>query len=503
MMKLFIMIAILGIHELSSSAQAITFPEDKNITAGSLTPMVIDNEVKGYFSCNWSRTIRKTNMTEYNLVIMDNNFKIVRDVNFQVDDYLRFKRRVYNGKTFCLTFFNENKGIINYYYFDSDGNKLSVYKLKDIKKKKTYPIFMDQLAIVPHLGFFRNGLNPNDENYCEMVGNDGKQIWKLIPKHVVINGKDRSQEELKFYYGDRNYLILEVNIAGLKADELQGQDNEFYRVYDPNTGRELFKISSKHERGFLVPLRIKSIEDHIAICGQFFDFDKSKDGYNEKYNLGIYIQEFDHSGMLVKENFTVWKAIFSKFMDPNGGEQLDENINIWIHEIINTAAGYYFAICELYASGTTAKSFNLNYAGVGDLLVLQFDSQFTLIKAEKYDKYRSTSQLKYVGFRSHFKLGEEIKRQGEFDYKFSSTTSDNEIFTAVYDNYDKSEKGNKKFVIGAVAFNQDHMLVNPKIVLTTHPDDIMILPAKAGYVAIIESFIKAKVATLTLYKFDM
>ena len=90
-----------------------------------------------------------------------------------------------------------------------------------------------------------------------------------------------------------------------------------------------------------------------------------------------------------------------------------------------------------------------------------------------------------------------------FDYQFTTQSPDHTMFTSVYDSYDKSGPGKKKFVIGAIGYNQDGEIVNPKITLTSDPDAITLIRAKTGYVAIIESYTKQKMATLTLYKFDL
>jgi hypothetical protein len=104
--------------------------------------------------------------------------------------------------------------------------------------------------------------------------------------------------------------------------------------------------------------------------------------------------------------------------------------------------------------------------------------------------------------KTPYELGKDLAYFHDFDYQFTSQSADRAVFSSVYKNYDKSDTDDEKFVIGAVGFNQDQELVNPKITLTTNPDNISVIPAKPGYVAIVEYFMKQNSATLTLYKFD-
>jgi hypothetical protein len=250
-----------------------------------------------------------------------------------------------------------------------------------------------------------------------------------------------------------------------------------------------------------VPTGVQADKDQITFFGQFFAYNESKEGYNEKENLGLYTMTYDATGKLIQEHFNTWKDDVSKFLKLNEQDQVDGNRNIWIQDIVGTASGKTFAIAEMYHRGFSSVVLQSGYAFVRDLLVFEFDADFTLIGVDRYEKYKSGYPMSNLSSLSDYTIGDALD-PSYFDYKFTSQASDRSVFNCVYDNFDKSDKSDKKFVIGAVGFNRDQELVNPKITLTSDPDDIKVLSAKPGYVAVIEYFKKDKYATLTLYKFD-
>ena len=481
-------------------SQSITFPPDKNISTSDLLPLIVGQEVKGYYSFKFARET-KDKKNEYNLLIMDINFKITRDAYLTINNKVWFFRETFNGDQFCFTFANENAGVIEYYICDMEGKLVKLIHMEDVKKTHIYPTYMDNVYPVAHKGFFRDGINPKQEEYLEMIGMDGRSLWKIHPKEVLINGKNKGIEELSFYYADENYIVLNVDIPKLDKDDLKKQSDHFLRAVNLETGKQTFVVDKRHAKGFLVPMGVQADQDQITFFGQFFANDGSKQGYNEKENLGLYTMTYDATGKLLQEHFNTWKDDVSKFLKLNEQDQVDGNRNIWIQDIVGTASGKTFAIAEMYHRGFSNIAFSSGYAFVRDLLVFEFDADFKLTAVDRFEKYKSSYQLANIGFLSDYTIGEALD-PGSFDYKFTSQAADRSVFNCVYDNFDKSDKSDKKFVIGAVGFNRDQELVNPKITLTTNPDDIKVLSAKPGYVAVIEYFKKDKYATLTLYKFD-
>ena len=91
-----------------------------------------------------------------------------------------------------------------------------------------------------------------------------------------------------------------------------------------------------------------------------------------------------------------------------------------------------------------------------------------------------------------------------FDYQFASMNVAHSVFTAIYTSYDRARKRpDEKYTIGAIAFNIDGELINPKISLDNFPQNVAFIPAKTGYTALLELNEEEKSVSLTMYKFDL
>src|SRR5688572_30326928 len=162
-------------------SQPISFDSDKNFSAESIIPFLVSNVVKGYYSVSHTReTDYKRN--EWNVLVMDINFKIIHDFYFETDGRYIIKRSLFNGSHFFFTFMNFRTPSLQHFIYDMEGNRTLNYDMKDLKIAKFYTEFHDLAYSVPYKGYLRNGLNPEDEDYLEMIGNDGKIKWNIYPK---------------------------------------------------------------------------------------------------------------------------------------------------------------------------------------------------------------------------------------------------------------------------------------------------------------------------------
>ena len=100
---------------VSMVAQNISFPQDKGITITNITPMMIENDLLGYFACT-SLGYAKSEYV-YNLVVMDINFKITKDK--LISSTMPMKQIVFNGSHFCMVF-QATKYVI-YAIYDTQG----------------------------------------------------------------------------------------------------------------------------------------------------------------------------------------------------------------------------------------------------------------------------------------------------------------------------------------------------------------------------------------------
>lgn len=469
--------------------QEIIFPSDKNIKANAIVPMVVDNDVIGYYACILEDMSRK--MDTWNLLIMDINFKIIRDVKFETNGEIGLKYSLFNGSHFCFAF-SDNKSILQFRFYNFKGDYTGMHEVEDLKALDLINKMHQELRyIVPFAGMIRNGHNPKNEKYIECLNNEGDVVWRKRPRNVVKNGKESgTEEEHTVYYLDSNYLILQIHKPGLSDEDLKKQSNDILSVCDIKTGKEIFEISNRHAQGFLVPLSVYAEKNQLIEFGQFFPYDKSGAGYEGNSCLGMYTRIFDRAGQIQQEYFYDYKDSAAGLLNWKANDPAMEKYDLWIHEVIRTTSGKYYVIGEI---DSVSK--------LKDMIVFEFSSDFKPVQSYRYEK--ENDGIPGFATVNDYKVGLYMESSGAFDYRFTSRNADKSLFNSVYLNENYSAKGKKEYIIEAIGLDREQKLVNPKIPLKNNPNKIIILPAKTGYVAVIEFNYEDEFARLFLHKFDL
>ena len=484
--SMWIYICFLAIMPGILVAQRVSFPSDKFILFEHLTSFTHGKEVKGYSTIYPFQQISGFNRYEFHLDILDNNFQIIKESKFVISPLMEVKGTRFNGNAVCVSF-DSGLGMMENHVYNLEGELTDGYK---VVGKVIGPF--SKVHPVPYRGFIRY-VTATPEWYLEFRGNDGKILWNIYPQPPKLKvDKPGPKEELSFYALDSNYLILKSEADGIKASLITGNAKEHFRVYDSFTGEEICDLVQEDNGRMLVPSGVLMENDRFIVYGHFFEPDDSHAGYDGKKSLGFYLHTFDEKGNLLLENYHEWMGDVANFIQIKN-EQADTSA--WLHDLIRSASGNYFLMAELFHSKNAA---------VNDNVVFELDSLLDLKNVHRYSKTPNKISPKYqTYFTNDYSLGEELHEAKEFDYRYCTRSRDKATFSCVYANVENPHIGTKKIFVGAMAFNRDKELVHTGFKLDTNPESIRIIPAKAGYVAILEYYFDHYISRLSFYKLDM
>lgn len=474
---------------LTARAQNISFPQDKGITITNITPMMIQNDLLGYYACT-SLGYAKSEYI-YNLVVMDINFKITKDK--MVSSTLPMKQIVFNGRHFCMVF--QAMKYVVYAMYDTEGVLAGE---KRIDYKDPYQAASEALqavAPVPYKGFIRQGMQYGWDTYLEMFDHNGDLLWKIDPEFYTGTTAGKVREVINVIKANEQFIIVAVSLAAVHGNDAKTRTREFQRVYDAQSGAPLFEINAAAGNG----LRLHGVvlePDEIIVYGAYFPGGKVGVLGNEQWGgekFGVYLQVYDATGKMKYEYINDGERDMQSLLGKLKEAEYSEYTCMWIHDLVKSG-GQLYLIGELYSDKSKM---------VRNMVALKFDTAQAKPTAYVYQKDipEFGSRAALVAFQ-YYNLGYNLMKMGHFDFRFTSQNKDHSMFAGIYTNLDNSVKGDEKTIVGAIALDRDGQLVNPKIILATKPDDVFVYPGKPGYVAVAEYFKKEKKVTLTLHKFD-
>ncbi|HTA62809.1 MAG TPA: DUF6770 family protein [Bacteroidia bacterium] len=497
----------------------------KRINPRDLNAIIENNEVKGYYAFYFlDKANKKENL--YNLAILDNTLKQTYSVEIKKGKHLRLMESSYNGTNFCFSFADFSKKTIEYMVLDKTGKEVGSYIVKVSKKEMMYYVRMMQsdddsysggLTGIKGKGFIRYGFDKDKglRIEIEMIDNMGKKVWSANSGTTAA----KSYESAAPFYADENVLITGITMRE-KALTTKGTKSSIV-FFNTTTGAQLFQMPITTDKYQLSALGASFNADSKTyfIFGQFYDL---TDNIMKDDSKGMYIQEVDQKGKVVRETYNAWAGeINNLLLKKVNKDKYANNMKVFIHKVVKTADGKIFAIAEQYrkavsASGVALKALALASGSGGgasvmkielyDMLVYEFDNAFKIKDVYVYEKQKANIQLQSgLGTADANLLGYMMKLYGWFDYAYTAVSADRKQFNTAYVNYDKSVKKSEgsKSVIGTISYTKDQKLVADRVIVKSNPTDFWVLQAKPGYVAIFEYFRKEKKATLRLEKLNL
>ncbi len=470
------------------------------------------SEVKAYYMFYTEDKLdRKTN--QYRLRILDANLKDIANEAIIGPNTWYLLEGNFNGTHIVFKFLDMKNEKYQFRFYDT--NAKFVKQIDAVATKLdlqvTYmalekgEIMEGSLFGIPDKGFVNIKMTKEGKYGFEIqyFGKDrGFLGWtyKSDPASKMVEMAD-------FIVTDENLLLIQV----FKKKSLISNNMDAYLLgIDVATGKKKFenKLADATHSFFL----LNGLSDPKT--GNYFLFGQHTELGDNSFkdnSLGFCGLQVDATGKIVKTSKVTWAGDVSKFLPVNYKGKIEEIGYVYFHKIIKLDNGKVFAVGEQYNKTVSAGgvavaalggSAGLFQVTIKDMMIFQFSEDFKLEGVAVFEKGKSRVQLPQgAGINGPQILANYVKAYGGFDYAYSQVPLDNSTFTVFFQDWEK-EKGEKgRMTLKSIARAGDDY-VTDKIDLTTEATFLNVLPAKPGYVLIMEYFRKLKTMQSRLEKFN-
>lgn len=500
--------------------EKLTIDKVYSVTLRNSGSIMEGEQVKGYYFFYQSDKIdRKTN--EYTLQIVDQNLHKVKDIKFQDSKSLLLLESAYNGSGIIFMFYDKEQKMLDFRVYGTDGSKKANYSKEISKRSQQWlELYRDE------------SLSDENENH-NIYDIKNRGFVAVIP--VKDGGK--FSYEVEFYYSSKrkqwNYTPINedkwsnaqylgnndslVFVEVLKKHRLlSGKVQTWLLGLDINNGKKVFEIETEAGANKLLPMNVSTLngKNGFLLMGPYYESD---DRVLQDESQGIGIWEMDNRGKVIKEKYNSWGSDVGKFLKTNNKGQIEDLGYVYFHEILQTSDGKIFAIGEGYkkqasalgiASGILAAAqhktsdFGLAKLKITDMILMQFDSDGYNIKDAKiYTKNHNSAEMPGGStYMTPHTLALLARSYGAFDYNYTQPGKNNNGFVTTYSDYVK-DKDYKGLTFNSISY-YDGNITTDKINLKSSSSSLRVLPAKEGYVMIIEYYRKDKKLEIRLEKLN-
>ncbi len=493
---------------IAAKAQKVSINNVYKIYIKNTGPISEGNQIKGYYAFYQTDKVdKKTN--EYAIQILDQNTNLVKETKFTDSKEIELLDAEFNESSLCFFFLNKDKKEFNYRIYDLDGNLkytyIKPYDSGDFYLFEHYRRTMgsgedgplNNLIAIPNKGFItllpaRSG----GSNYYEFGFYSSEKNSEWVYKPEV----EERQVFSFFLFATDSVAYLELS---KKKSVFGGQPKNSIMALNFITKKQLYEINDdEFDPSYKVSaLAMNKKEDgsgNIEMIANYFDKDANT---NKDFAKGIAFYTMSPNGKMLTKVYNAWQGDFSKYLNVSDKGKVEDLGFLSIQNTVKTPDGKLYAIAEGYkrnasATGIALSVLSRSNAGVTkivitDLVLLEFDRNLKIKSAKVYEKNHRTGLAGALAdYASQHALANMLKLGGSFDYEFTTANKDNSTFAFCYTNYEKNDDY-KGLVFNSIKY-RDGKLSSDKIALNTKATSLRILPAKSGFVAIIEYFKKEK-----------
>lgn len=434
-----------------------------NSASGSLetfSPLVQDKEIFGYIE------VRKMDLEDkltetHKYIVLDKNMNKISSGDFKIDLYRKkvltnlYDVTYCNGKIiFCYEQYTIGASLLrilcSYKILDIANNKIVAENnfvpevdftestnnmLKKYKRFYTYPLLSND-------GFLMKSIKNNTETDFYTINFVGETIWNQDKQEI----EKKQDIEYNLIESDKDYIIL---MATITRNDKKISDNLL--ILDSKTGKKVAFTELFSNEFTLKYLDISIKNGKLNMVGRYFEKEK-RDRVDFDESLGLYRRIVDlKSGKIESDIFLPFGKFNSLDIDENG--RVRKEGYLYFQTVDLNPDGTYFALAETSKKG---KYFN-------ELYVFLMDKDFKPMKVEKFD----------------------VKKTRGDKYSFSQDLP-NKVGKA-YFFYDKTEEAEYELNILNFMFDSK-TFTTTKMDLKNEKSSIRVMPAKTGFVGIVEYF---------------
>jgi hypothetical protein len=455
-------------------------------------------QIKGYFFLYVSDKIDR-HTDEYTLQILDENLNKVQSIKFQDSKNLNLLESAYNGNSISFLFKNEDTRTLDMKVYDFDG-KLKYSYSREINRN-TDEWMKNYERMHTEDGMNKNVFDVGSEGYVSVLptrdgimkfsyevdyyASDSKKQWTYVPYD------DAEKFAGAQYLGSTDSLIILEVLKGNIGLNMKYSSH----VVGINfiTKKKQWEIDGSADQYNLAPSSVAPLDSgRLLLMASYYD--KNQNILND-FSRGLAVYEISTSGKVLSKTYNSWAGDIGQFLPANAKGKIDNVGYLYIHKYIRTPDNRIFVVGEGYnRQGGLGNTRTV----VTDLVMMEFNSQYKVTNATIYDKATNKVSSSFGDFGSQHLMALVLKAEGAFDYAFTTGDPDNSTFAVCYSDWDRSSERNGR-TFNAIRYNGKKFTTD-KIELKSNASTMLILPAKAGSVMIIEYYKKEKRLDLRLEK---
>ncbi len=498
-------ILILSLFLVSTlPAQQITFEEVTDFELRNSGLILSGNQIEGYyFFYELAKVDRKTR--SYLLKIYDANLKEVSSKVIEESKDFSLLEGSFNGVTLMLAFYDskEEQLILRQYNRDTELINETTAKVNSSSSLMMFQSSSDEVRAgalfpVPYQGFINIRPVTSQKSGASSMGFDdvGYEVQFVSMDRTNKGWTYTSPIDSKLMVMARfqaanseMVLIMVIKMPGLMDMEM-GDIEVSLKALDIETGEELFSIPFGDEDHFLQPYKvdIDSETGNLIAMGQYT---KAANTQSITQNEGLFAIKIDPKGELISKSFASWSKDLNHFSPKDGRDKMGEINPVQFQTMTRLSNGKIYGVgTQFKKSEKKGKKSNkllkqiTNLTEKKGLVVFQFSPNFELEDIRLYGKTES-----------------DAEKRKSFKYSFLQMAAENDGFVIGYKDSEQSKSGDKQTMFRGIILNEGKF-TQDKMVIKEEGKDINILPAKPGYIMLIEHDEEAKKVTIRLEKLN-
>lgn len=502
MKKLLILFTILLIG-LNSFSQSKEFNKVKYVDLKYSGTFNGPEGVIGYYFFYQYEKASKGKYT-YIMNLVDINFKTIKDINLVRSKNDILLESTFNGSNFFFTFLDRKKKSIEILSYTKEGKrvgtkaypKVSTMEAQIMINRATSNQTTKNVIPAGNNGVirFKSNFDRKEKYAIEAFDNSLKATWKY-----TSDSKEKSYEMPNCEYSSENIVLLNVS----RQKSMLNQDlTQHIILLNAKDGKKVFEIplNTKKNTKILLNSFVDEEKKEIVLIGEYFN---AKDNPAKDKSLGLFTTKIDFAGNTISNKELSWIKDFKKFVKLSAKGTNEEGAYTYIHNIVKTQQGKYFIIGEQYKKAVSAlgvaavvvsggKSGGaLNFV-IKDMVLLELDSTFEIQQYKTYEKKERSVNLEGgYSYLSITLLAKMMDSYGYFGYMFTNVDVKRDRFFSSFISSEKNKTTKKnEGYIGTITYENE--LAFDKLSLATKATYVNVMPAKTGYVTIMEYYKKEK-----------
>lgn len=440
----------------------------------------------------------------YIMSLVDLDYKTIKDINLVRSKNDILLESTYNGANFFFTFLDRKKRSVEILSYNKEGKRVGTKGYPKIGKmdaqimitKATSNQISKNIIPLGNTGVIKLNQNSGKKEKYTIEGFDNamKATWKF-----TSDTKEKSYEMPNCEYSSENILLLNVS---RQKSLFNAELSQHIILLNAKTGKKTFEIplNTKKAARILLNSFVDEEKNEIVLIGEYFG---PKDNPAKDKSLGLFTTRLDLAGNIISSKDLSWTKDFKKFVKLSAKGTNEEGAYTYIHNIVKTQQGKYFIIGEQYKKAVSALGVAAVVASGGksggamnfvikDMVLLEMDSAFEIQQFKSYEKkQRSVNLPGGYSYLSVTLLAKLMDSYGYFGYMFTSVDTKRDRFFSSFISSEKNKTTKKREgYIGTIVY--DNEISFDKLSLSTKATYINIIPAKSGYVTIMEYYKKEK-----------